>query len=239
MISPAAPRGSVSGRSVSPRDAATLIVLDRSRAEARVLMGRRHAGHAFMPDTFVFPGGRLEPGDRRMRSASELDAATAARLDRDVPVRSRGRGRALALAAVRETFEETGFVIGCRTSTCAGTAPPGNWASFAQAGALPDLAALTFVGRAITPPNGRRRYDTRFFSVDRSAVLAELPGFVGPEKELTELAWVRVHAASRLDMPEITAVMLDELARRLARGEPRAPVPFFRVSHGRFVRDVV
>ena len=41
-----------------PRDAATLLILDRSRAGSpRVLMGRRHMRHRFMPGMFVFPAG--------------------------------------------------------------------------------------------------------------------------------------------------------------------------------------
>ncbi|MGB8186236.1 MAG: NUDIX hydrolase, partial [Pseudolabrys sp.] len=39
-----------------PRDAATLMLIDRSGPAPRVLLGRRHAGHKFMPGKFVFPG---------------------------------------------------------------------------------------------------------------------------------------------------------------------------------------
>ncbi|MGE3998189.1 MAG: NUDIX hydrolase, partial [Variibacter sp.] len=51
---------------VRPRDAATLIVLDRTGAEPKVMMGRRHDRHKFMPGKFVFPGGRVEAYDGRM-----------------------------------------------------------------------------------------------------------------------------------------------------------------------------
>ena len=44
-----------------PRDAATLILLDRRASGVHVLIGRRHAAHAFMPGKFVFPGGRHRP----------------------------------------------------------------------------------------------------------------------------------------------------------------------------------
>ena len=40
-----------------PRNAATLIIIDRKGKEPKVLMGRRHSGHKFMPGKFVFPGG--------------------------------------------------------------------------------------------------------------------------------------------------------------------------------------
>ena len=40
---------------IRPRDAATLMIIDRSGKEPRVLMGKRHASHTFMPGKFVFP----------------------------------------------------------------------------------------------------------------------------------------------------------------------------------------
>ncbi len=49
---------------VRPKDAATLMIVDRSGATPKVLLGKRHHGHKFMPGKFVFPGGRLEPNDR-------------------------------------------------------------------------------------------------------------------------------------------------------------------------------
>src|SRR5436305_5025334 len=58
---------------LKPRDAATLILVDRSGSTPKVLLGKRHAGLKFMAGKFVFPGGRMEPGDRKMPVASELD----------------------------------------------------------------------------------------------------------------------------------------------------------------------
>src|SRR5690606_19416506 len=55
-----------------PRDAATLILLDRKAGATRVLMGRRHMRHAFMPGKFVFPGGRTDPADSRVPVAGDL-----------------------------------------------------------------------------------------------------------------------------------------------------------------------
>ena len=46
-----------------PRDAASIMLLDRVGGRVRVLMGRRHSAHAFMPDLYVFPGGRRDTGD--------------------------------------------------------------------------------------------------------------------------------------------------------------------------------
>ncbi len=42
---------------IRPKDASTLILIDRSGSEPALLMGKRHTAHAFMPDTYVFPGG--------------------------------------------------------------------------------------------------------------------------------------------------------------------------------------
>src|SRR3982751_4863569 len=64
---------------LKPRDAATLIVVDRSGPTPKVLLGKRHAGLKFMAGKFVFPGGRMEPGDRKMPVASELDTHAGAR----------------------------------------------------------------------------------------------------------------------------------------------------------------
>src|SRR6266850_2121400 len=94
---------------LKPRDAATLILVDRSGSTPKVLLGRRHAGLKFMAGKFVFPGGRMEPGDRLMPVASGLDPFAEARLMRRVTRPSAHKARALALAAIRETFEETGL----------------------------------------------------------------------------------------------------------------------------------
>src|SRR5271169_6156543 len=98
-------------RALRPRDAATLIIIERARGKTRVLMGKRHAGHKFMPGKFVFPGGAVEPGDRRMTVAGALDAAVEAKLLARTRRNAPEFARALALAAIRETFEETGLAL--------------------------------------------------------------------------------------------------------------------------------
>ena len=56
-----------------PKDAATLLILDRRGKDVHVLMGKRHKAHVFMPGKFVFPGGRVDPGDSRVPVASDYD----------------------------------------------------------------------------------------------------------------------------------------------------------------------
>ncbi|HRO04230.1 MAG TPA: NUDIX hydrolase, partial [Terricaulis sp.] len=131
---------------VKPRDAATLILV---RGGREVMMGQRSKGHVFMPDKWVFPGGRVDPGDARLPAAHELTPETEALLRMGGQVRR--APRAFALAAARETREEVGLTLGD------------------EAG--PDLSKLVYVARAITPPYRPRRFDARFFMADASALL--------------------------------------------------------------------
>ena len=221
---------------LKPRDAATLILVDRSDAEPKVLLGKRHAGLKFMAGKFVFPGGRMEPGDRKMPVASDLDPNAGARLMRGVQRPSLAKARALALAAIRETFEETGLLLGTKVETVPAV-PQGPWEAFAAANVLPDLAQLHFIVRAITPPRRPRRFDARFFAVDASAIAHRVDGKVGPDSELVELVWLPISEAKKHDLPTITQVALDELQSRVARGFGHdLPSPFYRMLHKKFVR---
>ena len=97
---------------MKPRDAATLIMVRKPKdpdGMPEVLMGCRGAGHVFMPNRYVFPGGRVDPADARVPVATGLRPEIDERLRRAATAQ---RARALAIAAVRETFEETGLIIG-------------------------------------------------------------------------------------------------------------------------------
>jgi 8-oxo-dGTP pyrophosphatase MutT (NUDIX family) len=220
-----------------PRDAATLILVDRAESVPKVLLGRRHESHKFLPGKFVFPGGRLEITDRLMPIAAPLHARDTERLMRRLRRPSPAKAAGLALAAIRETYEETGLMLGARTAGRI-AAPAGAWQAFAQAGIMPDLSAIHFIARAITPPGRPRRFDSRFFAADVSAVAHRANGFFGPEAELVELIWLPITEARRLDIPTITAVALEELQERIATGMSHDhPVPFYRMLHNRFVRE--
>jgi 8-oxo-dGTP pyrophosphatase MutT (NUDIX family) len=205
-----------------PKDAATLLVIRRDGPVPRVLMGRRVRGHAFMPDKWVFPGGRIHPADYRVAAATELHPDAAAALARTCPV---PRARALALTAIRETFEETGLIIGAAGS---GTTRSPEWRAFLGTGHLPHLEPLRFVGRAITPPARTRRFDARFFSVDARHLASLDPG--AGSGELDEIAWFDWEAAAALDLPSITRAILHEVALR--DNDPARPIPFHRFDRG-------
>ena len=224
---------------VRPKDAATLILVDRSGRVPKVLLGKRHQRHKFMPGKFVFPGGRVDPLDLRMPVARQLDPHAAAQLMKRLPRASAAKARALALAAIRETSEETGLLIGVR-STEVPHIPDGPWAVFAAAKILPDLGLLRFIGRAITPPGRPRRFDTRFFTTDATAVAHRIEGITGPDAELVELVWMPITDAKQLDMPAVTGVMLEELDVRIADGFGHdLPVPFYRMPRGSFTREML
>ncbi len=217
-----APR--VGGRQ-RPKDAATLILTRKGANGAEVLMGRRAPGHVFMASKWVFPGGRIERTDFTAAAGADLSPDALRLLIRETDAR---RARALAMAAVRETFEETGLILGQ-------PAPPasvaGPWREYRAAGALPDLSALTYVARAITPPGRTRRFDARFFLAPADALLHPEP--TTGSGELDEIAWLPLAEARALDLPAITRFVLDEIAA--GRGGPDRPRPFVRMVRGRHV----
>jgi 8-oxo-dGTP pyrophosphatase MutT (NUDIX family) len=224
---------------VRPKDAATLILVDRAGRVPKVLLGKRHHGHKFMPGKFVFPGGRVDPSDKLMPVARPLDPSTEGHLMKRLQRPSAAKARAFALAAIRETFEETGLLLGVRAHA-ATKAPRGPWTAFAETNILPDLGALHFIGRAITPPGRPRRFDARFFTMDASAIAHRIEGVTGPDAELVELVWMPLADAKELDMPAVTGVMLEELDARIADGFGHdLPVPFYSMPHGRFRRDML
>ncbi|MGB7260264.1 MAG: NUDIX hydrolase [Pseudolabrys sp.] len=222
-----------------PRDSATLMLIDRSGPKPKVLLGRRHRDHKFMPDKFVFPGGRIEAQDRAMAAASELHPDAQAKLMVRVNEPSQELARAFALAAIRETCEETGLLLGVKKDDA--PAVPGDiWSEFAKARVFPDLANIHFIARAITPPRRPRRFDSRFFTADASAIVHRIDGVVGPDSELVELAWVPVAEATRLDMPTITGIVLEELAARVAAGMDHGlPVPMYFMLDNVFHRELL
>ena len=224
---------------VKVRDAASLIVLDPDGPS--VLMGRRNARHVFMPNQFVFPGGRVDATDSRVRVARPYAPETAQKLGTSVSARHTAtRLRAFGVAALREAFEETGVLVGRTDSSRVPSSPP--FAAFAARGIALDLSALTFVARAITPPGRPRRYDTRFFLVPRAAVADIDETIVGEDAELQEIAWVPIVEARTMELPVITVTVLDELVARLETDpslRPETPVPFYRWQGKAFTRQLL
>lgn len=206
---------------VEIRDAATLIVLRDRNSRPRVLMGQRGAAATFMPSKFVFPGGAVDAADHGLLLAGHLPLPCATRLQEA----SRADPGALMAAAIRELWEETGQILG-RSGTWSD--PPRGWRGFAATGNLPDVAALQFVFRAVTPVGKPRRFDARFFLADAADLATDPDDFRRAEDELACLQWIPLDEARQYDLPFITQVVLAELVARIADPAPPAFVPFFR-----------
>lgn len=227
------------GKPMRPRDAATLILLDHRDGNFFVLLGKRHAKHAFMPGKFVFPGGRTDPSDSRVPVAGDLHPEIEAKLiARSGSRASAARARAIAMSALRETYEEAGLLIGEKGPFQTGKP---DWLGFVEHGVQPSLDGLRFVARAITPPGRVRRFDTRFLAAFIDSVAVRLPGG-GPTNELQELVWLPIEQAMEADIPTITRTILRDLEERLAQDpdlEPGGAVPFYRMLRNKFVRDLL
>ncbi|MDJ0388660.1 NUDIX domain-containing protein [Roseomonas sp. E05] len=170
-------------RVVHPRHAASLILWRQARSgPVEVLMGIRAAGHRFMPNRLVFPGGRVDLADRATPAATELRPETRAALERRAPARL---ARALAVAAARELEEETGLVLG---------------------GTRPALDRLDYLCRAVTPRHFPMRFNARFLLAPAEAATGTLAG----SGELERLAWVTPEAVRHLPVAPITACVLAE-----------------------------
>lgn len=180
-----------------PRDAASLVITRGSGSDLRVLMGRRPPRDRFMPDVWVFPGGRVETSDAGMPIVRPMPRATARPLETRW---SAPRVRALASAAIRETWEETGLAVG----------------ELAGEALRPDHAALSYLGRAITPAGSAIRYHARFFMASAGAATGRLRG----NGELADLSWLSIHEALALPIIDVTTEMLHHV-QRLRAGERR------------------
>ena len=206
------PQSTPASRPARPRDAASLLIWRAQAQGLEVLMGRRGSRARFVPGVYVFPGGVLEPRDRMV--SARLGAhpfSLSPGLDGNPSL-----ARALACAAVREVHEETGLQL--RASVLANLRVGADAEAEADPGTLPDLSALRFLGRAITPTNSRIRFHARFFAAPAASFVGDLAG----DGELSDLQWVSLDNPARLPMVDVTELMLSELAQQLS-GAPHQP----------------
>lgn len=218
-------------RRVRPVDAASLLIVRGRGSQREVLMGRRRPASSFMPGWYVFPGGRVDPADSAVANHIRLHPDVAVRLER----RARPtRAVALAVAAIRETYEETGLMV-------AQPAQPGSrrranelktvdvWRAFAAAGYVPTCDRLDYIARAITPATSPKRFDARFFLVAAEHV----HGRLGGNGELLDLRWVPMSAMGGLPIADVTAFVLEEARRAIeGSGAPDRRVPLLCYVNG-------
>jgi len=179
----------VNGRAEQIFDAATVIVGRDTSEGLQVFMVRRNARSVFLPEVYVFPGGRVDDADRD-QAARRLHG-TAGEID-----------PAYAMTAARETFEEAGLLFAdrivhagelgaLRRAMHAGEIAFGQ--VLERLAASVDASQLRYFSRWITPKAelATRRFDTRFF-------VARAPHDQVAEADLTEVydgRWVRPAAA--------------------------------------------
>jgi 8-oxo-dGTP pyrophosphatase MutT (NUDIX family) len=199
---------------VRPRDAASLVLLRGAGATLEVLVGRRPLAARFMPGVYVFPGGAIDPPDRRPWMVETATEWLAPRLAR------------AARAALRETWEEVGVLVGRPAeveATSSALSTPAEGAierAYRRRGLAAAMDLLTYVGRAITPSHSSRRFNTRFFLADGESVFGE-------PTASTELEDVRWHPLGTGDLEDglrdVTRFMLARavaLRSGTAAGEP-------------------
>lgn len=209
------------GEPARPRPAATAILLRDGGGAPEVLLLRRTRSAGFVPGAYVFPGGRVDPSDGAEELGSRLAGGPgetwAHRLGTAPETASRegGTGKATdfpafahLVAALRETFEETGVLVG-RSGD--GAFPPAAAADPAMERRREELLAgeadflevlremdlalddarAAYVAHWVTPEAEPRRYDTRFFAVHVPADLEVAPA----ADEITDHRWLSPDAA--------------------------------------------
>ena len=229
---------------VTPKDAATVVVVRDAHPGVEVFCVKRHAKSGFMGGAVVFPGGKVDAADRaeawaRQSTALSPRVRALAELETDA--------RGYAIAALRELLEEGAMLpvaggalddagaLALRDALAAGAALS---ELLAGRGLRADVARLEAIARWVTPAAETRRYDTRFY------LLACPEGQSGrhDEHETTTSFWKRPSEVLELwERGEVflappTARTLDvlspaesvESALEIARSEPLDPLcPFF------------
>ncbi|MET8970352.1 NUDIX hydrolase [Streptomyces hydrogenans] len=161
---------------VTPRRAATVLLLRDADTGPEVHMLRRRTSMAFAGGAYAYPGGGVDPRDEQpVRWAGPALQEWAERLGLDEPAQA----QAVVCAAVRETFEEAGVLLAGETAdTVVGDTTGEDWERDRRALVAHELSFADFLDRRglvlrsdllgawarwITPEFEQRRYDTWFF----------------------------------------------------------------------------
>ncbi|MFF8939596.1 NUDIX hydrolase [Streptomyces paradoxus] len=161
---------------VTPKRAATVMLLKDTGSGPAVHMLRRRASMAFAGGAYAYPGGGVDPrdDDHHVRWAGPTRAWWADRLGVDETA-----AQAIVCAAVRETYEEAGVLLaGPAADAVVGDTTGADWEADRAALVARDLSFAEFLDRRglvlrsdllgawtrwITPEFESRRYDTWFF----------------------------------------------------------------------------
>ena len=196
MSAPSAPRTDPPAR---PRDAATVVVLREAAGSAggiEMYLVKRSRTVDFMAGAHVFPGGRLDKDDSSPSACTLLSAGTAQLRERLGEPLDAAHAAGLFVAAIRETFEEAGLLLGALAAGWgvddARRAVAGG-AQFTTLVERIDAAALVPWLRWVTPEISPRRFDARFFLARAPA--GQVPRVDG--REAVEGLWITPAEALR------------------------------------------
>jgi len=176
--------------------AATLVIFrhDVAGGPPQLLMVERSATMRFAGGAAVFPGGRIDPADFDLARELSDSAADEDAID-DLAAR---------IAAVRETLEETGLVVGIDRAVSLDEALAARAFLLEQGALAPVLARhgwtlapqeLTYFARWRPKHAHMRVFDTRFFLADLGTGAVEL---AVDATENTHLFWASAAEALRL-----------------------------------------
>ncbi|MBD0712091.1 NUDIX hydrolase [Streptomyces sp. CBMA291] len=199
---------------VTPRRAATVLLLRDADAGPEVHMLRRRTTMAFAGGAYAYPGGGVDPRDEQpVRWAGPSLETWAERLGLDDPAQA----QAVVCAAVRETYEEAGVLLAGETEDgVVGDTTGEGWERDREALVARELSFADFLDRRglvlrsdllgawarwITPEFERRRYDTWFFV----AVLPAGQRTRNASTEADRTVWLRpADGAEGYDRGELT-----------------------------------
>jgi len=216
-------------RAARPRIAATIVLYTGSRSNPRILMGQRSSRNDFMPSVYVFPGGRVD----RVDSYAPYHGDLSPRVERILEtVYAPRKARACVLAAIRETWEETGLMLGDEQKWTRNISND-SWDDFRKSEIMPDLSNIDIFGRAVTPPHRHKRYDTWFF-------IQKFDGdtsVVADSGELSNVNWFTFKEIEKLELQRATTMMLAVLREYLERPKPDPKIFYSRMHNGRYIQD--
>ena len=187
---------------VTPRLAATTLIVRDGEPGLEVLMVRRSLQASFMPGAYVFPGGAVDDADGDADHQAACDEPHDQLQRRIGQVTQVGaQALACAVAALRECFEECGLWLGAPDHH----APAVGWAALrdrlqagsslaalvADAGGPLATSTLQPWSHWVTPAGLPKRFDTLFFVARAPA--GQVPAV--DAGETTTLAWVHPPAA--------------------------------------------
>lgn len=236
-------------------DAATVLVLRDSDDGPEVFMVRRHGKSSFMANAWVYPGGRLDEADADPAVLGRILGQPKLNLEADAPTRA----AALYLAAIRETFEESGMLLarerGAEEWLDLQARPrfadyrtqlQDNALSMARLAQMEDLVfpidELAVFAHWVTPVFEPKRFDTYFFLA--RAPLAQTP--LHDNRETTDSFWATPdHVLRRAERGElwiapptertlrrlrVASSVDDAFARAAAAGPPPCILPHLHHS---------